>query len=409
MRCRSTSNAKTLGDMRLPRLANCRCRSRLHAGPWRCAGCSLAYSSPGCATPADTAPSRRGRRRRPPAAGRCAGGCDWPVFRGDAAGHRRRRKPAAREARGAVEVQLQGPRLRSHGGDCRRTGLCRQPRRQAVRAVAGRRQGEVAAITPSWASRPGGGATTAACSSATPTAGSIASKPPPASRCGASRPRPKSTPAPNFYKDKVLFGSQDATLYCLNAGHRRSWSGSIRSAIRFAARRRSSRAARFWPAATPSCTSSIWTRAKRSPRSKSTGPPARRPRSAATACSSAPKGASFFAIDWREAKVVWTMQSPRTNMPFRSSAAVTRRGRDLRRPRQEWCMPSTRPTATSCGSFATRSRVDSSPVVVGERVFVGSSRRPAVCARSQDGQESVGVRSRRTISSPRPPWPTAGW
>ena len=46
---------------------------------------------------------------------------------------------------------------------------------------------------------------------------SIAWTPPTASRAGRSRREAEIDAGPNFYKDNVLFGSQDATLYCLNA------------------------------------------------------------------------------------------------------------------------------------------------------------------------------------------------
>ena len=82
------------------------------------------------------------------------------------------------------------------------------------------------------------------------------------------------------------------------------------------------------------------------------------------------EGASFFAIDWRQAKIVWQLRSER-NMPFRASAAVTPEevifaghdkhvyAVDPQNGHERW-------------KFATRAKVDSSPVVVGNRVFVGA-------------------------------------
>ena len=84
------------------------------------------------------------------------------------------------------------------------------------------------------------------------------------------------------------------------------------------------------------------------------------------------EGSSFFAIDWQEAKIAWTMQvAAQHAVPL--VGRRDRRRRDLRRPRQAWCMPSIRPTARSCGSSPREARVDSSPVIVGIAVFVGSS------------------------------------
>lgn len=83
--------------------------------------------------------------------------------------------------------------------------------------------------------------------------------------------------------------------------------------------------------------------------------------------------ATVLAIDWKNKKTVWTYSAQR-DLPFQSSAAVTDElvvvgGRDKnihaidrRTGKGVWVTP-------------TRARVDSSPVICGNRLFVGSSDR----------------------------------
>ena len=83
------------------------------------------------------------------------------------------------------------------------------------------------------------------------------------------------------------------------------------------------------------------------------------------------EGSSFFCIDWQKAETAWVMKSPR-NMPFRSSAAVTAGavifgGRD----KQIYALDPT--DGHELWKYATRAKVDSSPVIVGSRVFFGGS------------------------------------
>jgi outer membrane protein assembly factor BamB len=80
-------------------------------------------------------------------------------------------------------------------------------------------------------------------------------------------------------------------------------------------------------------------------------------------------GASFFCIDWKEAKVVWTKSLP--GLEFCTSAALTPEAVIIgcRDKQVRWLNTTTGEVA---GSFRTRAKVESSPVVVGDRVFFGS-------------------------------------
>jgi len=83
-------------------------------------------------------------------------------------------------------------------------------------------------------------------------------------------------------------------------------------------------------------------------------------------------GNQVVAINWVSGEVVWTYENADRQFPYMSSAAVTDnlvivggrdkhvRALDAETGKQRW-------------EFATRSRVDSSPVVAGDSVFVGSS------------------------------------
>ncbi len=98
------------------------------------------------------------------------------------------------------------------------------------------------------------------------------------------------------------------------------------------------------------------------------------------------EGSALFAIDWRAAKVVWTYRGRKRNMPFRSSAAVTPRivvvgsldksvhAVDPKTGRPRW-------------TFATKGRVETSPVIVGRRVFVGSADGRLYALDRQTGRE----------------------
>jgi len=78
------------------------------------------------------------------------------------------------------------------------------------------------------------------------------------------------------------------------------------------------------------------------------------------------------AVNWKKPAVVWRYQSGTGDFPFHSSAALTKDlvvlgGRDKLVHAIE------RSTGKPRWTFATRGKVDSSPVVVGDRVFIGSN------------------------------------
>ena len=106
------------------------------------------------------------------------------------------------------------------------------------------------------------------------------------------------------------------------------------------------------------------------------------------------EGHTFFAIDPRQAKILWRYEDAEHGAAFRSSAAATPDavivgGRDKqlhafdpKTGRQLW-------------TFATKGRVDSSPVVVGDRVFFGSADGRLYGLKRENRQEALAVRGRR--------------
>lgn len=174
----------------------------------------------------------------------------------------------------------------------------------------------------------------------------------------------------NFYKDKVLFGSQDATLYCHDAASGALvWKYSIGDQIRCSPTVVEGRA--FLAGCDAKLHIIDVEKGEAITSVEIDAPTGSTPGVGGANVYFGTEGSSFFAIDWQQAKVAWTMKSPR-NMPFRSSAAVTADlvifgGRD----KQIYALDAA--DGKERWRFATRSRVDSSPVVVGDRVYVGSS------------------------------------
>jgi outer membrane protein assembly factor BamB len=174
----------------------------------------------------------------------------------------------------------------------------------------------------------------------------------------------------NFYKDKVLFGSQDATLYCLVAATGEvAWKHTIGDQIRCSPTVVEGRAF------LAGCDGKLHIIDLETGEAKAEveidAPTGSTPGVGGTRVFFGTEGSSFFGIDWKEAKIVWQFKSPR-NMPFRSSAAVTDEaiifgGRD----KQVYALDPA--DGHELWKFATRARVDSSPVVVGSRALVGSS------------------------------------
>jgi outer membrane protein assembly factor BamB len=77
------------------------------------------------------------------------------------------------------------------------------------------------------------------------------------------------------------------------------------------------------------------------------------------------------AIDWKGLKKIWAFEAPRRQQPFYSSAAVTTTV-VVAGSRDKKIYAIDRATGKELWSFIAEREVDASPVIVGERVYVGS-------------------------------------
>jgi outer membrane protein assembly factor BamB len=175
----------------------------------------------------------------------------------------------------------------------------------------------------------------------------------------------------NFFHDNVLFGSQDSTLYCLDAK-----SGKVVWKHKTADQIRCTPTVVDGRAFVAGCDGKLHIIDVDKGESDDTvdieSPTGCTPAVQGSIVYFGTEGGTFFAIDWKQAKIIWRWLDKVRTDPMRSSAAVTPEavifgGRDKRvraldplNGKVLWEQP-------------TRGRVDSSPVVVGQRVFVGSS------------------------------------
>lgn len=104
------------------------------------------------------------------------------------------------------------------------------------------------------------------------------------------------------------------------------------------------------------------------------------------------------AVDWKAKKTVWAFKDKERDFPYHSCAAVTTDsivvgGRDKRLH----CL--NRKTGEERWHFDTKGKIDSSPVVVGERVFFGSEDGNLYCANLSTGKEVWKFSAGRSISA----------
>jgi outer membrane protein assembly factor BamB len=79
-----------------------------------------------------------------------------------------------------------------------------------------------------------------------------------------------------------------------------------------------------------------------------------------------------LAVDWKKGEVLWRYESPKSKQPFYASAAATD-ALIVVASRDKRVYALHRKSGKEAWSFATKKKVDSSPVVAGRRVYVGSS------------------------------------
>ncbi|MFP6649236.1 MAG: PQQ-binding-like beta-propeller repeat protein, partial [Pirellulaceae bacterium] len=175
----------------------------------------------------------------------------------------------------------------------------------------------------------------------------------------------------NFYKDKVLIGSQDATLYCLNAADGElAWKYEIADQIRCSPTIVGNRC--FLAGCDGRLHIIDIDEGKPVADVLLDGPTGVTPAVLGDRVFFGTEGGVFFAIDWRKAEVVWKYADPESALPFRSSAAVTK-GFVLVGGRNKQIQALNPDNGKQLWQFTTRGRVDSSPVIIGNRMYVGGS------------------------------------
>ena len=176
---------------------------------------------------------------------------------------------------------------------------------------------------------------------------------------------------PNFYRDKVLFTSEDGALYCLNtADGSKVWEYKIDQPLYCAPTVVQNRVF------LGGCDSAFHVIDLDSGKAIAV-------QDIGVQTGNAPSvlgdrayfgtlGAGVLGIDWRKPEIAWTYTAGRRKQEYKSSAALSDglvilgcNDRQLRAIKMD--------DGTEAWTFAAKGNIESSPVVVGARAFVGSS------------------------------------
>ncbi|HEV3341994.1 MAG TPA: PQQ-binding-like beta-propeller repeat protein [Pirellulales bacterium] len=171
----------------------------------------------------------------------------------------------------------------------------------------------------------------------------------------------------NFYRDKILFTSQDGGFYCLSPDGKLVWKYTIDNMIQCSPTVVENRG--FLAGCDGKLHIVDLDKGEAVATVDISDPTLSTPAAEGDLVYFGTQGGRFLAVDWRQAKIVWTYD-PKRNQPLLSSAAVAGGlavfgGKDrsvhavqLKEGDEAW-------------SFRTHSAVDSSPVVVGNRAYIG--------------------------------------
>jgi outer membrane protein assembly factor BamB len=175
----------------------------------------------------------------------------------------------------------------------------------------------------------------------------------------------------NFWKDNVLFGSQDAHLYCLSAeSGKEVWKFQIQDQIRCMPTIVGDRSF------VAGCDSQLHiidlTMGKEAASVPIESPTGVTPAVLGDNVFFGTEAGVFFAINWKEAKVVWKAEDPNASQAFRSSPAV-QPGIVVVGSRNRSVQAFDPASGNELWTFASKQRIDSSPVIAGGRVFIGAA------------------------------------
>lgn len=175
----------------------------------------------------------------------------------------------------------------------------------------------------------------------------------------------------NFYKDNVLVGSQDATLYCINAASGKlTWKHELADQIRCSPTVVGDRT--FVAGCDAKLHIIDLAKGEKISTVELDGPTGSTPAVVGDHVFFGTEGASIYSINWRKAEVNWHYTSEESAMPYRSSVAL----KDdilVIGGRNRLVQAFNTKTGKELWQFKANGRVDASPVIVGNRVFVGSS------------------------------------
>jgi len=175
----------------------------------------------------------------------------------------------------------------------------------------------------------------------------------------------------NFHGTHVLFGSQDATLYCLEAEDGAEvWRHQIEDQIRCSPTIVEDRA--FLAGCDGMLHIVNLSDGERIAAVEIDGPTGSTPAVMGTRCYFGTEGETFFAIDWQQAEIAWSYRHPQRHFPIRSSAAVAEGGVYFG-GRDKLVHALNPESGEPVWEFPARARVDSSPILVGDRLFAASA------------------------------------
>jgi outer membrane protein assembly factor BamB len=172
----------------------------------------------------------------------------------------------------------------------------------------------------------------------------------------------------NFHGENVLIGSHDATLYCLDPAGKKLWEVKTEGPVN------GSPVVVGDTTFVAGCDSILHVLDAKS--GKELGTVDLGGQAAATAAvlgDFAYVGTmtnQLVGVDWKSRKKVWEFEAPRRQQPFYSSAAVTE-AVVVAASRDRKLYGIDRKTGKEVWNFATDREADASPVVVGDRVYVG--------------------------------------
>ncbi len=191
----------------------------------------------------------------------------------------------------------------------------------------------------------------------------------------------------NFFKDNVLFGSQDATLYCINMKTGKEvWNFQIEDQIRCSP---TVVAGRCFVAGCDARLHIIdLEKGKGLTAVDIDGPTMATPAVVGDSTYFGTEQGTVFSINWKTAKKNWDVRIDERGDSIRSSPAITNVGQKKvmvfgARSKHVYCIDLEK--GHKMWEYKTKSMVDSSPAIAGDRAFFGTDRGKLIALNTKDG------------------------